>query len=143
MEAPPLRMRALGLLTLCCPSFPPPGLAIDYGTAGFRAEASTLPSTVFRTGVLAALRSRYTGAVTGLVITASHNPEGDNGIKVRQGAAQSAGAHISARTDNVCAYEASLEHTLCRQCGTVHIDLPAALISLPDFPSPSMSLCPC
>lgn len=34
-----------------------------YGTAGFRAEASLLPSTVFRCGMLIGLRARCTGQV--------------------------------------------------------------------------------
>lgn len=58
------------------------GAQLSYGTAGFRADASLLESTVYRMGVLAALRSFKTGSVTGLVITASHNQISDNGIKV-------------------------------------------------------------
>ncbi|KAL3698975.1 hypothetical protein R1sor_016997 [Riccia sorocarpa] len=61
---------------------PPPGKKFSYGTAGFRTDGSLLHSTVFRTGVLAALRSLKTEKVIGLVITASHNQEADNGIKV-------------------------------------------------------------
>ncbi|ONK69836.1 uncharacterized protein A4U43_C05F27240 [Asparagus officinalis] len=57
-------------------------LKFSYGTAGFRAEASMLTSTVFRAGILAALRSLKTGAVIGLMITASHNPVNDNGVKI-------------------------------------------------------------
>ncbi|XP_016500325.1 phosphoacetylglucosamine mutase [Nicotiana tabacum] len=63
--------------------FPPPkGVRLSYGTAGFRADASLLESTVFRVGILAALRSLKTGSVIGLMITASHNKVSDNGIKV-------------------------------------------------------------
>ncbi|KAJ9542904.1 hypothetical protein OSB04_029410 [Centaurea solstitialis] len=65
-------------------SFPPPkGTKLSYGTAGFRADASILQSTVFRIGILAALRSLKTGgAVIGLMITASHNKVSDNGVKI-------------------------------------------------------------
>jgi phosphoacetylglucosamine mutase len=35
----------------------------SYGTAGFRAEASLLPSTVFRCGLLIGLRARAAGQV--------------------------------------------------------------------------------
>ncbi|MCD7448819.1 hypothetical protein HAX54_046665 [Datura stramonium] len=63
--------------------FPPPkGVKLSYGTAGFRADASLLESTVFRVGILAALRSLKTGSLIGLMITASHNQVSDNGVKV-------------------------------------------------------------
>ncbi|CAI0401615.1 unnamed protein product [Linum tenue] len=63
--------------------FPPPqGVKLSYGTSGFRADASILQSTVFRVGILAALRSLRTQSVIGLMITASHNQVSDNGIKV-------------------------------------------------------------
>lgn len=63
--------------------FPPPsGVRFAYGTAGFRYNGLLLSSTVFRVGVLAALRSLKTGSVTGLMLTASHNPASDNGVKV-------------------------------------------------------------
>ena len=47
----------------------------SYGTAGFRMRAHLLPPVVFRTGLLAALRSQYhNGAAIGVMVTASHNP---------------------------------------------------------------------
>ena len=59
------------------------GVRLSYGTAGFRADAGLLQSTVYRVGILAALRSlKMDSSVIGLMITASHNKESDNGVKI-------------------------------------------------------------
>ncbi|KAH6831442.1 phosphoglucosamine mutase-like protein [Perilla frutescens var. hirtella] len=71
------------LLLRSASCFPlPPGAKFSYGTSGFRANASLLESTVFRVGILAALRSIQTRSVIGLMITASHNEVSDNGVKL-------------------------------------------------------------
>ncbi len=53
-----------------------------YGTAGFRDDASKLASTVFRCGLLVAARVLNTGGSCGVMITASHNVDSDNGVKL-------------------------------------------------------------
>ncbi|CAD7696591.1 unnamed protein product [Ostreobium quekettii] len=56
---------------------PPP-----YGTAGFRAQAPILPPVLLRCGLLAAIKSLAAGKMCGVMVTASHNPEEDNGAKL-------------------------------------------------------------
>ncbi|XP_078236666.1 phosphoacetylglucosamine mutase isoform X1 [Pogona vitticeps] len=60
----------------------PPGLSLQYGTAGFRTKAENLDHIMFRMGLLAVLRSKQKKATIGVMVTASHNPEEDNGVKL-------------------------------------------------------------
>lgn len=57
---------------------------LKYGTAGFRDRADLpLDGMFLRMGALAVLRSRSVGQrVVGIMITASHNAEPDNGVKL-------------------------------------------------------------
>jgi len=55
----------------------------DYGTAGFRYEASLLPCVAVRIGLLSAVHSKALGGdAVGVMITASHNGAPDNGLKL-------------------------------------------------------------
>ncbi|XP_017349585.1 phosphoacetylglucosamine mutase [Ictalurus punctatus] len=60
----------------------PKGLTLQYGTAGFRTTANHLDHVMFRMGLLATLRSKKTKSTIGVMVTASHNPEEDNGVKL-------------------------------------------------------------
>ncbi|NXX74151.1 AGM1 mutase, partial [Urocolius indicus] len=60
----------------------PSGLTLQYGTAGFRTKAEQLDHVMFRMGLLAVLRSKALASTIGVMVTASHNPEEDNGVKL-------------------------------------------------------------
>ena len=54
-----------------------------YGTSGFRDNHKVLDSVMCRIGFLGCLRSfSMNGEAIGLMVTASHNDEIDNGIKL-------------------------------------------------------------
>ncbi|XP_015113928.1 phosphoacetylglucosamine mutase isoform X2 [Diachasma alloeum] len=55
---------------------------IQYGTAGFRTNSDALDHVLYRMGILTVLRSKLKNAAIGLMITASHNEEPDNGVKL-------------------------------------------------------------
>ena len=82
-EAQPGRGRVLTSVARTVEKNPLIGGAFSYGTAGFRTLGEKLPSVVNRMGILAALRSLALGGRTvGAVVTASHNPIFDNGVKL-------------------------------------------------------------
>lgn len=54
----------------------------EYGTAGFRTNHKNLEGVAFRCGVLMAMRAINVSKHCGVMLTASHNPSDDNGIKL-------------------------------------------------------------
>lgn len=57
-------------------------VSLDYGTAGFRYKATILEPVMVRVGILAAYRSSQLRQHIGVMVTASHNDESYNGVKL-------------------------------------------------------------
>jgi len=90
---------------------------VQYGTAGFRTKAELLDHVLYRMGLLAVLRSRAKqGAAIGVMVTASHNPAPDNGVKLVDPAGEM--------------LEAAWEPLATRLANCPDSDLPAQLAAL-------------
>jgi phosphoacetylglucosamine mutase len=75
--------RAQVLRLLAKYPLPPGNTHYAYGTAGFRFDASLLPPIMVRVGIAACLRSSFQqNQAVGVMVTASHNDESYNGVKL-------------------------------------------------------------
>lgn len=61
--------------------FPAIDKTFKYGTYGFRASGDELERVFYRVGLLMGLKAKLTSRI-GVMVTASHNPKDDNGIKI-------------------------------------------------------------
>ncbi|EFN76368.1 phosphoacetylglucosamine mutase [Harpegnathos saltator] len=108
-----------------------PNNKVEYGTAGFRTDANLLDHVMYKMGLLAVLRSKLKKAAIGLMITASHNLEPDNGIKLVDPAGEMLEVSWETiATDLANAENSSLKERLQQICINEKIDLsvPATVI---------------
>ena len=98
-----------------------PEKKLAYGTAGFRDKAELLPSTCFRMGMLAVLRALQQESAVGIMVTASHNPVVDNGLKIADSSggmlAESWEAHCTALANAEDKDVAKVIHEIAQQEG--------------------------
>jgi phosphoacetylglucosamine mutase len=82
---------------------------MEYGTAGFRYDAAVLPPVMVRVGILATLRALETasGYHVGVMVTASHNDESYNGVKI----ADPDGGMMNAQGERLAVYLANERNT--------------------------------
>lgn len=104
-----------------------PNLKVTYGTAGFRMHADSLDYVNYTVGILAALRSKLlAGQTVGVMVTASHNPPQDNGVKV----VDPLGSMLESlwekyATDLANASPTLLPRLVSQLCSDLHIDFNA------------------
>ncbi|KAI0348564.1 phosphoacetylglucosamine mutase [Trametopsis cervina] len=106
--------------------YKPSHLHFQYGTAGFRTLGAVLDSVMFRVGLLAGLRSKkLDGKTIGVMVTASHNPEADNGVKLVDPRGEMLEASWEAHATALANAESTdaLIATLQRLVTTLRIDL--------------------
>ncbi|CAO1615481.1 unnamed protein product [Sympodiomycopsis kandeliae] len=111
----------------------PDGVRFTYGTAGVRTKGAILESVCYRIALISALRSKKLGGKTvGLMVTASHNPEEDNGLK----AVDSRGEMLEASWEPYCtaAVNATSEQELISilekliQTTKINLSTPASVV---------------